>query len=59
MESGLEGSQVRTADGRVYSAESHQQFIAEYALNFPLLVDSGAEAAIRKGAWGDEMLHRR
>ena len=59
IESGLDGSQIRTVDGRAYSAESHQQFIAEYAPNFPLLVDSDAEVAIHKGAWDEEMLYRQ
>ncbi len=41
------------------SAESHQQFRAKYALNFPLLVDPEAEVATRYGAWGEKTLYGR
>lgn len=41
------------------TAESHQQFIAKYELNFPLLVDTDAEVATRYGAWGEKTLYGR
>ncbi len=40
-------------------AESHRRFIDEYALNFPLLVDTDAEVATRYGAWGEKTLYGR
>ena len=33
--------------------ESHQQFTNKFGLNFPLLVDPGAELAKTYGAWGE------
>ena len=41
------------------TAESHQQFITKYELNFPLLVDTDAEVATRYGAWGEKTLYGR
>ncbi len=41
------------------TAESHQKFIDQYDLNFPLLVDSDAEVATRYGAWGEKTLYGR
>ena len=41
------------------TAESHQQFITKYQLNFPLLVDTDAEVATRYGAWGEKTLYGR
>ena len=40
-------------------AESHRRFREKYGLNFPLLVDAGAQVAADYGAWGEKTLYGR
>jgi peroxiredoxin Q/BCP len=41
------------------SEASHQKFIKNYKLNFPLLVDEGHQVAEKFGAWGEKSLYGR